>query len=149
PDPRDMTCSTEPVADYVAAAEGRGRGIRGLRVGVPEQFEGSGLDSEVASSVAACRDALERQGATMVPVSLPTSAYAIAAYYIVATAEGSSNLARYDGVRYGLRDRQAATLRDMYERTRLAGFGPEVKRRIMLGTYALSAGYYDAYYLKA
>ena len=148
-DPRDMTSAAEPVADYLAAATGRGRGLRGLRVGVPREFFGEGLDPEIARSVRRCHELLAAEGAELVEVSLPTTGYAIAAYYIVATAEASSNLARFDGVRYGFRDREAATLRDMYDRTRRAGFGAEVRRRIMLGTYALSAGYYDAYYLKA
>ena len=148
-DPKDMSCSTEPPGDFVAAAAGRGRQIKGLRVGVPREFLGEGLDPEVGQAVARCHELLASAGAEIVEVSLPTTGYAIAAYYIVATAEASSNLARFDGVRYGLRDKDAATLRDMYESTRVAGFGPEVKRRIMLGTYALSAGYYDAYYLKA
>jgi aspartyl-tRNA(Asn)/glutamyl-tRNA(Gln) amidotransferase subunit A len=145
----DMTCSTEPVADYVGAAEGRGRGIKGLRVGIPREFFGEGLDPEIEEGVRRCHELLAGLGAEIVDVSLPTTDYAIAVYYIVATAEASSNLARYDGVRYGLRDRESPSLRDMYNRTRLAGFGPEVRRRIMLGTYVLSAGYYDAYYLKA
>jgi aspartyl-tRNA(Asn)/glutamyl-tRNA(Gln) amidotransferase subunit A len=148
-DPRDMTSSVEPVADYIGAAEGRGREIAGLRVGVPREFFGRGLDPEVAAGVRRCHDALAARGAEIVEVSLPATDFAIAAYYLVATAEASSNLARYDGVRYGFRDPHASTLKEMYGRTRQAGFGPEVKRRIMLGTYALSAGYYDAYYLKA
>ncbi|HZI95168.1 MAG TPA: Asp-tRNA(Asn)/Glu-tRNA(Gln) amidotransferase subunit GatA, partial [Patescibacteria group bacterium] len=148
-DPRDMTCSIEPVADYVAVAEGGGASIKGLRVGVPREFSGDGLDADVRQAVKRCHEALQARGAEIIDVSLPTTDYAIAVYYIVATAEASSNLARFDGVRYGLRDAEATTLRDMYERTRDAGFGDEVKRRIMLGTYALSAGYYDAYYLKA
>ena len=148
-DRRDMTCSTEPVADYVTAAQGRGVPIKGLRVGVPREFFGDGLDADIRRAVTRCHEALEARGAEIIDVSLPTTDYAIAVYYIVATAEASSNLARFDGVRYGLRDPEATTLRDMYEKTRDAGFGAEVKRRIMLGTYALSAGYYDAYYLKA
>ena len=146
-DPRDMTSASEPVADYLAAATGRG--VAGLRVGVPREFFGEGLDPEVARSIRKCHEILAAEGAELVEVSLPTTPYAIAAYYIVATAEASSNLARFDGVRYGFRDKEASTLRDMYDRTRMAGFGEEVRRRIMLGTYALSAGYYDAYYLKA
>lgn len=148
-DPRDMTSASEPVADYLASATGRGRGLSGLRVGVPREFFGEGLEPEVASSVRKCHELLAAEGASIVDVSLPTTGYAIAAYYIVATAEASSNLARFDGVRYGFRDKEASTLRDMYDRTRRTGFGEEVRRRIMLGTYALSAGYYDAYYLKA
>ncbi len=151
-DPRDMTCARAAVPDYAAAAaEGsRGeRGAEGVRVGVPAEYFGAGADPEVETAVRAAVRALEDRGARAVEVSLPTSSYAIATYYVVATAEASSNLARYDGVRYGLRAEAPEGLRDMYHRTRGAGFGPEVKRRIMLGTYALSAGYYDAYYLKA
>lgn len=148
-DPRDMTSAAEPVPDYLASATGRGRGVRGLRVGVPREFFGEGLDPEVAQSVRRCHELLAAAGAKLVEVSLPTTGYAIAAYYIVATAEASSNLARFDGVRYGFRAKEAVTLREMYDQTRRAGFGEEVRRRIMLGTYALSAGYYDAYYLKA
>ena len=118
-------------------------------MGVPREFFGEGLEPQIGTAVRRCHQLLSAAGAELVDVSLPTTGYAIAAYYIVATAEASSNLARFDGVRYGFRDAEAATLRDMYDRTRRAGFGPEVRRRIMLGTYALSAGYYDAYYLKA
>ncbi|MFW5792299.1 MAG: amidase family protein, partial [Desulfohalobiaceae bacterium] len=121
----------------------------GLTLGVPDEYLGEGLDSEVEAS---CRAAIEQArglGAKIVPVSLPHTPYAIAAYYIVVMAEASSNLARYDGVRYGLRDKSATELKDMYRLTRSAGFGEEVQRRIILGTYVLSAGYYDAYYRKA
>jgi aspartyl-tRNA(Asn)/glutamyl-tRNA(Gln) amidotransferase subunit A len=122
--------------------------VRGLTVGVPREFFGEGLDPEVEQAVRAAIDNLQKQGAQVKPISLPNSPHAIATYYIVATAEASSNLARYDGVRYGHRA-QAASLLEQYEKTRAEGFGAEVKRRIMLGTYALSAGYYDAYYLRA
>jgi len=145
-DPNDMTTSRREIPDYVAAAS---RGVKGLRVGLPGEYYPEGLDGEVAASLARCREILEAAGATTVPISLPHTRYAVAAYYIVATAEASSNLARYDGVRYGLRAPNPESLRTMYETTRASGFGEEVKRRIMLGTYVLSAGYYDAYYLKA
>ena len=144
-DPRDMTSSTRPVPDYTDGIEG---GARGLAIGVPREWFAGGAEEGVLRTV---RDALatyERLGARLVDVELPHSKYGIAAYYLVAPAEASSNLARYDGVRFGLRA-QARSLKDMYGETRDAGFGREPKRRIMLGTYALSAGYYDAYYLRA
>lgn len=122
--------------------------ITGLRIGVPEDYFGAGLDPEVKNKVQAGIALLEKLGCERVPLMMPHTDYAIATYYIVATAEASSNLARYDGVRYGLRV-EGNTLMDMYRKTRERGFGPEVKRRIMLGTYALSSGYYDAYYLRA
>jgi aspartyl-tRNA(Asn)/glutamyl-tRNA(Gln) amidotransferase subunit A len=142
----DSTSADVPVPDYVAELE---KPVRGLRVGVAKEYFGSGLDAEVRAAVEAAIQKLASLGCEIVPVSLPHTEYAIPAYYIVATAEASANLARYDGVRYGFRARGARTLGEMYRRTRDAGFGMEVKRRIMLGTYALSAGYYDAYYLKA
>ncbi|MFL5425793.1 MAG: Asp-tRNA(Asn)/Glu-tRNA(Gln) amidotransferase subunit GatA [Myxococcales bacterium] len=145
-DQNDQTSSLRPVPDYTAALED---GARGFTVGVPAEYFGEGLDPEVERSVRAAIDALEREGAKVVPISLPNSPHAIAAYYIVATAEASSNLARYDGIRYGPRAAGQRSLVDLYERTRAEGFGAEVKRRILLGTYALSAGYYDAYYLRA
>ncbi|MFL5409247.1 MAG: Asp-tRNA(Asn)/Glu-tRNA(Gln) amidotransferase subunit GatA, partial [Myxococcales bacterium] len=145
-DQNDQTSSLRPVPDYTAALED---GARGFTVGVPAEYFGEGLDPEVERSVRAAIDALERDGAKVVPLSLPNSPHAIAAYYIVATAEASSNLARYDGIRYGPRAAGQRSLVDLYERTRAEGFGAEVKRRILLGTYALSAGYYDAYYLRA
>ncbi|MFL5400190.1 MAG: Asp-tRNA(Asn)/Glu-tRNA(Gln) amidotransferase subunit GatA [Myxococcales bacterium] len=145
-DQNDQTSSLRPVPDYTAALED---GARGFTVGVPAEYFGEGLDPEVERSVRAAIDALEREGAKVVPISLPNSPHAIAAYYIVATAEASSNLARYDGIRYGPRAQGQRSLVDLYERTRAEGFGAEVKRRILLGTYALSAGYYDAYYLRA
>jgi len=145
-DPCDSTSSTRPAPDYLASVE---QDVKGLRLGMPrEYFELEGLDAEVRAAVdGACR-AFETLGAKLVPLSLPHTKYALATYYLVAPAEASSNLARYDGVRYGLRV-PARGLREMYAQTRDRGFGPEVKRRILLGTYALSAGYYDAYYLKA
>ncbi|MFL5378658.1 MAG: Asp-tRNA(Asn)/Glu-tRNA(Gln) amidotransferase subunit GatA [Myxococcales bacterium] len=145
-DQNDQTSSLRPVPDYTATLED---GARGFTVGVPAEYFGEGLDPEVERSVRAAIDALEREGAKVVPISLPNSPHAIAAYYIVATAEASSNLARYDGIRYGPRAAGQRSLVDLYERTRAEGFGAEVKRRILLGTYALSAGYYDAYYLRA
>jgi aspartyl-tRNA(Asn)/glutamyl-tRNA(Gln) amidotransferase subunit A len=146
-DPRDSTSAPVPAPDYRAELEA---GVRGLRLGLPrEYFELPGMDPEVRSAVEAASRALEGLGASLVPVSLPHTKYALATYYLVAPAEASSNLARYDGVRYGLRAKEAKGIRELYGRTRDQGFGLEVKRRIMLGTYALSAGYYDAYYLKA
>jgi aspartyl-tRNA(Asn)/glutamyl-tRNA(Gln) amidotransferase subunit A len=145
-DPMDSTSADIPVPDYVAELQ---KDVRGLRIGVPKECFGEGLDSEVRASVEAAIQKLADLGCEVMPVSLPHSPYAIPAYYIVATAEASANLARFDGVRYGFRSAEARTLSDMYRKTRDGGFGAEVKRRIMLGTYALSAGYYDAYYLKA
>jgi len=145
-DPMDSTSADVPVPDYVAELK---KDVRGLRIGVPKECFGEGLDAEVKASVEAAIQKLAGQGCEVVPVSLPHSAYAIPAYYIVATAEASANLARFDGVRYGFRSPEAKNLSDLYRKTRDGGFGAEVKRRIMLGTYALSAGYYDAYYLKA
>ncbi|MBI1739902.1 MAG: Asp-tRNA(Asn)/Glu-tRNA(Gln) amidotransferase subunit GatA [Candidatus Koribacter versatilis] len=145
-DPMDSTSADVPVPDYVAELE---KPVKGLRVGVAKEYFGAGLDPEVRAAVEAAIQKLAELGCAVVPVSLPHTEYAIPTYYIVATAEASSNLARYDGVRYGFRARGARTLSDMYRLSRDGGFGMEVKRRIMLGTYALSAGYYDAYYLKA
>jgi aspartyl-tRNA(Asn)/glutamyl-tRNA(Gln) amidotransferase subunit A len=145
-DPRDATSSTAPVEDYIATLTGD---VRGLRIGVARSLFGDGLDPEV---LAACDHSLEQlreAGASLVDIELPHSSHAIAVYYLVAMAEASSNLSRYDGVRYGYRAPGAASLGEMYDRTRDEGFGPEVKRRIILGTYVLSEGYYDAYYLKA
>jgi aspartyl-tRNA(Asn)/glutamyl-tRNA(Gln) amidotransferase subunit A len=144
-DPKDSTSVERPVPDYVAATK---RGVRGLRIGVPAEYRVDGMNPEVERlwqlGLAWLRDA----GADIVDVSLPHTKYGLATYYIVAPAEASSNLARYDGVRFGVRE-DGVDLIDLYERTRAAGFGDEVKRRIMIGTYVLSAGYYDAYYLKA
>jgi aspartyl-tRNA(Asn)/glutamyl-tRNA(Gln) amidotransferase subunit A len=145
-DPMDSTSAPVPVPNYVAELE---TPVEGLRVGVAKEYFGDGLDPEVRTAVEAAIQKLAELGCEIVPVSLPHTEYAIPTYYIVATAEASSNLARYDGVRYGFRARNARTLSDMYRLTRDGGFGMEVKRRIMLGTYVLSAGYYDAYYLKA
>ena len=144
-DPRDATSVSAPVPDYVAALSGQ---VKGLRVGVPDEYFGEGLDPEIERAVRAAVETLRGLGAAVQPVSLPTTSYGVATYYIVAPAEASSNLARYDGVKYGLRV-PGKDLIDMVSRTRAAGFGAEVKRRIMLGTYALSTGYYDAYYGQA
>lgn len=144
-DENDSTSARTPVADYAAEAE---KPLKGTRIGVPGDYFGTGLDAEVRSRVEEGIVALEKLGCTRIPIRMPHTDYAIAVYYIVATAEASSNLARFDGVRYGLRV-PGTTLMEMYRKTREQGFGPEVKRRIMLGTYALSAGYYDAYYLRA
>jgi len=145
-DPMDATSADVPVPDYVAQLE---KPVRGLRLGVAKEYFGEGLDDEVRQAVESAIDKLKGLGCEVVPVSLPHTPYAIPAYYLIATAEASANLARYDGVRYGYRASGAKSLAEMYRRTRDEGFGAEVKRRIMLGTYALSAGYYDAYYLKA
>src|SRR5256884_3959950 len=134
------------VPDYLRELE---QDIRGQRIAVARVLLGEGLSSEVRASIETAIDAYRDLGAEIVDVELPHAKYAIAVYYIIATAEASSNLARYDGVRYGFRAEEAPALRDMYRKTRDEGFGPEVKRRVMLGTYVLSAGYYDAYYLKA
>jgi aspartyl-tRNA(Asn)/glutamyl-tRNA(Gln) amidotransferase subunit A len=145
-DPMDSTSASEPVPDYVAELE---KPIEGLRVGIAKEYFRDGLDPEVHGAVETAIQKLAELGCEVVPVSLPHTEYAVPTYYIVATAEASSNLARYDGVRYGFRVRNPRSLSDMYRLTRDGGFGIEVKRRIMLGTYVLSAGYYDAYYLKA
>jgi len=145
-DPMDSTSADVPVPDYVAELE---RPVKGLRLGVAQEYFGEGLDADVRNAVEAAIQKLATLGCEILPVSLPHTKYAIPTYYIVATAEASANLARFDGVRYGFRARDAHNLSEMYRRSRDQGFGPEVKRRIMLGTYALSAGYYDAYYLKA
>jgi len=144
-DPIDSTAAAVPVPDYATEIE---RPVQGLRIGVPEDYFGEGIDPEVKAKVEGGIALLEKLGCKRVSLKMPHTSYAIATYYIVATAEASSNLARYDGVRYGLRV-PGATLMEMYRKTRERGFGPEVKRRIMLGTYALSSGYYDAYYLRA
>jgi len=145
-DPMDSTSADVPVPDYVAELD---KPVRGVKLGVAKEYFGEGLDDEVRQAVEAAIDKLKGLGCEIVPVSLPHTPYAIPTYYLIATAEASANLARFDGVRYGHRARGAKTLSEMYRRSRDEGFGAEVKRRIMLGTYALSAGYYDAYYLKA
>jgi aspartyl-tRNA(Asn)/glutamyl-tRNA(Gln) amidotransferase subunit A len=145
-DPMDSTSANMPVPDYVAELE---KPVKGLKVGVAKEYFGEGLEPETRAAIEKAIQKLASLGGEIVDVSLPHTKYAIPAYYLVATAEASSNLARFDGVRYGHRAQGARTLAEMYRRSRDEGFGPEVKRRIMLGTYALSAGYYDAYYLKA
>lgn len=144
-DPRDATSAAVPVAGYRAAAR---EDVKGLRIGLPKEYV-SGLESETGAQIRKGVDKLRELGCEIVDVSLPHTEYAIACYYIICTAEASANLARYDGVRYTTRSENAQTLAEMYRLTRDEGFGAEVKRRIMLGTYVLSAGYYDAYYLKA
>ena len=145
-DLRDSTSAELPVPKY---SDSVGQPVAGLKIGIPGEYFGEGLDAEVRSAVEAGIQKLAEAGCEIVPISLRHTQYAIPTYYLVATAEASSNLARYDGVRYGVRAKGVKTLAEMYRRTRDEGFGAEVKRRIMLGTYALSAGYYDAYYLKA
>jgi len=145
-DSHDSTTADVPVPDYVASLTSD---LKGARLGFPRALFGEGLDEEVGNAVKAVVDVYRDLGAEIVDVELPHAKYAIAVYYIIATAEASSNLARFDGVRYGFRAEDTPELRQMYRRTRAQGFGAEVKRRIMLGTYVLSAGYYDAYYLKA
>jgi aspartyl-tRNA(Asn)/glutamyl-tRNA(Gln) amidotransferase subunit A len=145
-DPLDATSADVPVPDYAAALAGD---ISGVRIGVPRALFSEGLDADVRERVESAIEAYRELGAEVIDIELPHAKYCIAVYYIIATAEASSNLARFDGVRYGFRAEEAKTLREMYSRTRDEGFGPEVKRRIMLGTYVLSSGYYDAYYRKA
>ncbi len=145
-DPKDSTSVREAMPDFTKALT---TDLKGKRIGIPQEYFGAGLDPEVRAAVENGIAQLRAAGATTVAVSLPHTEYGIAAYYIIAPAEASSNLARYDGVKYGFRNREAATLLEMYKTTRSQGFGPEVKRRIIIGTYALSSGYYDAYYKKA
>ncbi len=145
-DVMDATSSTAPVPDYT---EGLDKGVKGMRLGVPAEYFGEGLDPEVREAVEGTIARLKAEGAEVKPISLPHTRYAVPTYYVIATAEASANLARFDGVRYGFRAPEAETLAQMYRKTRDLGFGAEVKRRILLGTYVLSAGYYDAYYKKA
>jgi aspartyl-tRNA(Asn)/glutamyl-tRNA(Gln) amidotransferase subunit A len=145
-DPRDSTSIDRPVDDYAASLDAS---ISGLRIGLPKEYFGEGLAADVAAQIEAAVEQLKGLGAEIIELSLPNTHLAVPAYYVVAPAECSSNLARFDGVRYGYRCEDPKDLLDMYTRTRGEGFGAEVKRRIMVGTYALSAGYYDAYYLKA
>jgi aspartyl-tRNA(Asn)/glutamyl-tRNA(Gln) amidotransferase subunit A len=144
-DSHDSTSADVPVEDYVAGLD---QNVRGLKVGVPGEYL-KGLNPETGDNIQKGIDLLAKLGCAVTPISLPHTDYAIACYYIICTAEASSNLARYDGVRYGFRSSEHADLQEMYKQTRYGGFGAEVKRRIMLGTYVLSSGYYDAYYLKA
>jgi aspartyl-tRNA(Asn)/glutamyl-tRNA(Gln) amidotransferase subunit A len=145
-DPRDSTSAQQPVPDYSAQLDGS---LEGLKIGLPREYFNAGLDAGVAASVHAAIDEYRRMGAELVDITLPNSGLSVATYYVVAPAECSSNLSRFDGVRFGYRCEQPRNLEDLYKRSRSEGFGAEVKRRIMIGTYALSAGYYDAYYLKA
>ncbi|MFY9268737.1 MAG: Asp-tRNA(Asn)/Glu-tRNA(Gln) amidotransferase subunit GatA [Candidatus Manganitrophaceae bacterium] len=145
-DPLDSTSADLSMPDLTSVLKGE---IKGVRLGVPKEYFIEGMDREVASAIHQAIETLRRLGATVTEISLPHTEYAVATYYILATAEASSNLARFDGVRYGYRTSQARDLLEMYMKSRQEGFGPEVKRRIMLGTYVLSAGYYDAYYKKA
>ena len=145
-DPMDSTSAKIPVPDYVAEIS---KPVRGMKLGIPKEYFGEGLDAEVRAAVESAIQQLAAQGAEIIPVSLPHTSYAVPTYYVIATAEASANLARFDGVRYGYRSPKSQSLPQMYRNSRDEGFGAEVKRRIMLGTYALSSGYYDAYYLKA
>ena len=145
-DPKDATSSLAPVPDYAAESD---KPVDGLRIGVPAEYFAEGLDPEVRAAIENGIAALKSAGCRVKPVSLPHTRYAVPTYYLIATAEASANLARFDGVRYGYRSPSSETLSAMYCHSRDEGFGAEVKRRILLGTYALSAGYYDAYYLKA
>ncbi|MBO2929163.1 Asp-tRNA(Asn)/Glu-tRNA(Gln) amidotransferase subunit GatA [Metapseudomonas otitidis] len=145
-DPKDSTCVDAPVDDYLAALA---QPLAGLRIGLPKEYFGAGLDARIGAAVMAVVEELKKLGATVKDISLPNMQHAIPAYYVIAPAEASSNLSRFDGVRFGHRCEDPKDLMDLYKRSRAEGFGSEVKRRIMVGTYALSAGYYDAYYLKA
>ncbi|MBV7582276.1 Asp-tRNA(Asn)/Glu-tRNA(Gln) amidotransferase subunit GatA [Pseudomonas sp. PDM33] len=145
-DPKDSTCVDQPVDDYLAALA---KPLTGLRIGLPKEYFGAGLDSRIADAVMKVVEQLKQLGAVVKEISLPNMQHAIPAYYVIAPAEASSNLSRFDGVRYGYRCEDPKDLQDLYKRSRAEGFGAEVKNRIMVGTYALSAGYYDAYYLKA
>ncbi|MEN2508342.1 Asp-tRNA(Asn)/Glu-tRNA(Gln) amidotransferase subunit GatA [Stutzerimonas stutzeri] len=145
-DPKDSTSVDQPLDDYLAALS---KPLSGLRIGLPKEYFGAGLDAKIADAVMAAVDTLKKLGATVKDISLPNMQHAIPSYYVIAPAEASSNLSRFDGVRFGYRCESPADLTDLYKRSRAEGFGDEVRRRIMVGTYALSAGYYDAYYLKA
>ncbi len=144
-DPMDSTSIPQPVPDYTKCL---GKDIKGLKIGIPKEYFITGMDPDVMRAIEESLTVFEKQGAIIVDVSLPHTEYAVATYYVICTAEASSNLARYDGVKYGLRT-EGKDIIDMYKKTRLKGFGKEVKRRIILGTYVLSSGYYDAYYRKA
>jgi len=146
PDPLDSTCLEAPVPDYLG---GLHDGVKGLKLGLPKEYFGEGIDPGVRRQVEAAVQALAAQGAEVVDISLPHTEYAVATYYVIAPAEASSNLSRFDGIRYGRRASSPADIPDLYKRSREDGFGPEVKRRIILGTYVLSSGYYDAFYNRA
>ncbi|MCI0919387.1 Asp-tRNA(Asn)/Glu-tRNA(Gln) amidotransferase subunit GatA [Pseudomonas stutzeri] len=145
-DPKDSTSVDQPLDDYLAALS---KPLSGLRIGLPKEYFSAGLDAKIADAVMATVDTLKKLGATVKDISLPSMQHAIPSYYVIAPAEASSNLSRFDGVRFGYRCESPVDLTDLYKRSRAEGFGDEVRRRIMVGTYALSAGYYDAYYLKA
>jgi aspartyl-tRNA(Asn)/glutamyl-tRNA(Gln) amidotransferase subunit A len=145
-DPKDSTCADQPVPDYTATLN---EPLQGLKIGLPREYFGEGLETNIAASIEGAIDQYKRLGAEIIDISLPNTGLAIPTYYVVAPAECSSNLSRFDGVRFGYRCEDPKDLEDLYKRSRGEGFGAEVKRRILIGTYALSAGYYDAYYLKA
>jgi len=145
-DPRDSTCLDLPVPDYTKSLK---EDLKGLKIGIPKEYFVEGMEKDIEDASRKAITEMENLGAEIIEISLPHTEYAVLTYYIIAPSEASSNLARYDGVKYGFRAEGAESLRDMYFKTRAQGFGDEVKRRIMLGTYALSSGYYDAYYLKA
>lgn len=145
-DPHDSTCLDEPVPDYLATLND---GVKGVKLGVPKEYFGDGIAPGVRKNVEARIEALAQQGAEIVEISLPHTEHAVATYYVIAPAEASSNLSRFDGIRYGARSEKASDILDLYKKSREEGFGPEVKRRIILGTYVLSSGYYDAYYGRA
>ncbi|RPH48155.1 MAG: Asp-tRNA(Asn)/Glu-tRNA(Gln) amidotransferase subunit GatA, partial [Desulfobacteraceae bacterium] len=146
-DPSDSTSVPRDVPDYYSFLAGE---MEGIRIGIPKEYESAqGLDPEVSSAVINARKVMENLGGKCVEISLPNTVYGVPVYYVIAPSEASSNLARFDGVKYGFRDKERKNLLDMYRSTRSKGFGPEVKRRIIIGTYCLSAGYYDAYYKKA
>ncbi|MBQ7083408.1 MAG: Asp-tRNA(Asn)/Glu-tRNA(Gln) amidotransferase subunit GatA [Oscillospiraceae bacterium] len=146
---RDKMDATSAVREYADFAAGIDRSVKGLKIGLPKEYFGEGVEEEIRTAVLAAADELVKQGAELVPISLPSTDYALSAYYIIASAEASSNLARFDGVKYGYRTENFSNLTEMYEKTRSEGFGDEVKRRIMLGTFVLSSGFYDAYYKRA
>jgi aspartyl-tRNA(Asn)/glutamyl-tRNA(Gln) amidotransferase subunit A len=141
-----MTSVNIPAEEY---SLGLKKDVKGLRIGIPKEYFGEGIEPDIREAIEEAKKKIEKAGCKLVPVSLPHTKYAVAVYYILTTAEASSNLARFDGIRYGKRAKESKTLLDTYVRSRSEGFGPEVKRRIMLGTYVLSSGYYDAYYTRA
>lgn len=141
--------ATSAVREYGAFGKKINRSVKGLRIGIPKEYFGDGVEPEIKTAVMESVDKLAKEGAQTVSISLPSTDYALSAYYIISSAEASSNLARFDGVKYGYRTKDYTNLIDMYEKTRSEGFGDEVKRRIMLGTFVLSSGFYDAYYKRA